>query len=464
MKTSVFLRIFALAALSLMTSWAQTADFRALIESSSATVAVNSTVTFQVFVRNETIFPLDRAQLITTFPTSAQIVSYSNNLVNTLPTSNPITTGAGRVTFQADILGVGQEARFTLQLRPTQSGTLTLQATAQASGVRTYTTNASITVIAGAVDLAAGLSGFPPAILAGDIFQYQVAVTNNGPAQATSVDVTTLLPSGMSLVSISPAVASSLVNSQLKWTVGSLNDDEVRTYAVTLQSGTNVIADAAFSATVSAPTATNPDSIETNNVASGVFQILPLISTNLEIVNISTQVFNPLTSLMDQTVTVRNIGATNIGSVRAIATDLASGNKLYNAAGTNSGRPFAVVPVSLDPGQSVSIPLHFFFPSRTPTPVSLLAVEAPRLTAPATGPAMALTPTYATNAQMQRTLTGARLSFPTTQGKLFSLWSADNVLLTNLVMLVSPRFAQANSYTYEAQITETNRFFRVIGQ
>ena len=77
-------------------------------------------------------------------------------------------------------------------------------------------------------------------------------------------------------------------------------------------------------------------------------------------------VFNPQTGLFEQNVTVTNIGDTTAPAVRVLVDGLRSSVSLYNASGTNAGRPYVQHNSPLDPSQTVQLVLEFFVGDRRP--------------------------------------------------------------------------------------------------
>jgi VCBS repeat-containing protein len=84
-------------------------------------------------------------------------------------------------------------------------------------------------------------------------------------------------------------------------------------------------------------------------------------------------VFNPQTGLFEQNVTVTNIGDTTAPAVRLLVDGLRSSVSLYNASGTNAGRPYVQHNSPLDPNQTMRFVLEFFVGDRRPFTNSLEA-------------------------------------------------------------------------------------------
>src|SRR5882724_8308630 len=73
-----------------------------------------------------------------------------------------------------------------------------------------------------------------------------------------------------------------------------------------------------------------------------------------------TNVFNPQTGLFEQNVTVTNTGDATAAAVRLLVGGLRTNVDLYNAGGTNAGRPYVQYNSPLDPNQTVQFVLEFY--------------------------------------------------------------------------------------------------------
>ena len=117
----------------------------------------------------------------------------------------------------------------------------------------------------------------------GDTVIYTITVTNNGPDDATNVEITDLLPSGVTYVSHSPSQGS-YNSSEGVWTVGDLVNDAsaILTITATVDEGTGG-ATIRNSASVSGMDQTDPD--VTNNIVSADFTLvkLNLLSASYEV-------------------------------------------------------------------------------------------------------------------------------------------------------------------------------------
>ncbi|MCI0746774.1 MAG: HYR domain-containing protein, partial [Verrucomicrobia subdivision 3 bacterium] len=86
-------------------------------------------------------------------------------------------------------------------------------------------------------------------------------------------------------------------------------------------------------------------------------------------------VFNPQTGLFEQTVIVTNMGASTMPAVRLLIGGLRTGVVLYNAAGSDGGRPYVQHNAPVDPSTTISFLLEFYAPDRRPFTNSCEAVS-----------------------------------------------------------------------------------------
>lgn len=186
------------------------ADLITTNSASPTTVAVGNNVTYSQSVTNN-------GPAAATGVTFTQSTPPNTNFQSITPPAGwtcapvPAVGGTGTITCtDGSTLGTGAPANFTLVLQVnanTPPGTnITETATATATdGVPNMTTNtASATVIvanANSADMAIVKTGTPNPVTEGSPLTFTLAVTNNGPASATTVTVTDVLPSLLTYLS-----------------------------------------------------------------------------------------------------------------------------------------------------------------------------------------------------------------------------------------------------------------------
>jgi uncharacterized repeat protein (TIGR01451 family) len=106
-------------------------------------------------------------------------------------------------------LAKGASALLSFVLQPSAPGVITNMATVSAASNDLNPEDDSavsvVTVIAPTADLALGLSDAPDPVLTSHNLTYTLTVTNLGPATATGVALSDVLPPGVNIVSVVPA-------------------------------------------------------------------------------------------------------------------------------------------------------------------------------------------------------------------------------------------------------------------
>lgn len=140
----------------------------------------------------------------------------------------PEALGGERATL-GDI-GPNEEKNFKVELLARTAGALDLATTATASGNLQTSTAKQILVRRAA--LATSIKG-PPMKYSGTVGVYEIEVRNTGDAMARDVVAALALPNGVKYLEGIEAVDT--VDSGLRWSIGTLDSGDVRTYRVALQ-------------------------------------------------------------------------------------------------------------------------------------------------------------------------------------------------------------------------------------
>jgi uncharacterized repeat protein (TIGR01451 family) len=140
----------------------------------------------------------------------------------------PEALGGERATL-GDI-GPNEEKNFKVELLARTAGALDLATTATAGG--NLQTSAAKQILVRRAALATSIKG-PPMKYSGTVGVYEIEVRNTGDASARDVVAALALPNGVKYLEGIEAVDT--VESGLRWTIGTLDSGDVRTYRVALQ-------------------------------------------------------------------------------------------------------------------------------------------------------------------------------------------------------------------------------------
>jgi uncharacterized repeat protein (TIGR01451 family) len=358
----------------------------------------------------------------------------------------------------------GNSAQMAVTIKPTTSGTFTNSVIAMASaGTNIVFTNIVIQVAPATADLAVSLTPPTTPILVNDLITYRVAVTNLGTNSVANVVLTNSDFSSLILKSVSPTNTFTRTNGQLVFNLGTLAGKAGKNFAITAQP-TNA-GPLTLAASV---TATNSAEVNaSNNIVSTNLTVEPLVTSNLVAVNFTDMVYNPQTGLMEQVVRLSNVGSNVVASARVMIAGLT--NRLYNAVGTNSGRPFVVYGAALNPGANVDLKMEYFYPLRVPfsTPNSnYIAAETSAVNLSATGinvtniTKKAITPSG-----------GFLIEFQSILNRTYTIYYSSDLTFTNAYMAQPPITAPADRVqwiddgppkTISHPSTVPQRYYRVL--
>lgn len=400
-------------------------------------LAVSNSLTFTVTVTNFNTTGL--AQTVTvsnTLSTGYQFIS-----------SNPTPSGttANTVTFSVNI-NYGSSAQMTLTIAPTTAGRITDSVFVYDVNNNTGSGSASAQVTNPPVvaDLAVGLAMPAPPVYSNDWTVYNVMVTNLGPGTVPSYLLTNSLPPGVGFQSAWPASAApKIVGSNVIFSLGTLANGAVTNLQLTVQptnAGTWTFRSSVSSAGVSDPNPTNNTATNTLGVIGYLAgQFLAFTNSNPATYG---ELYNPQNGLVEQPVTVTNIGTNAVAAVRVVVTGLSS--RLFNAVGTNNGNPFVVYNATLNPNQSVSLLLQYaadaYFPF-TNSQLHPFAVFRPDLTPPA---AVAVSTNVNLSRIVRRPDGSMLLEWPSVTNRTYTVVYSDNVLFSNAMIAPPSVVAPAN--------------------
>ncbi|HTH46987.1 MAG TPA: hypothetical protein VMB21_05710 [Candidatus Limnocylindria bacterium] len=419
-------------------------------------------LTYTLSVTNFYPSPLTGATVTNVMPDGVFLISASaTNGVNGIATN-----GNNVVFFLAPLTNL-QVVNLTVAVQPTAVGQVT-NLTAVGQTLIFYGTNPPpvtniSTVVAGHIDLQAGVSGPVDGVLVNDRLQFQVSVTNLGPDDASGVLLSTTLPAGTSLLGISPATTLATVTTQtVVVRFDTLAAGAGQQIALDLQLTNTGLA--VFAAVAGTADGFFEDNLTNNTQTLSLLVGAPL-TANLTATLIPPQHFNPQTGLTEQVVRLTNEGTNDIPDARLVLGGLT--NWLVNAAGTNGSDPFVVLGTPLGTNQSVDLLLELFVPGRVPVAdpfVSPISVAAATLPLPIGTP-------LGTNRIVRRGSEGVFLEFPTVAGHSYAVIYSDNPGFTNAVAVRPNLLAPADvtqwlDYgppgTKAAPSNTPTRFYRVL--
>ena len=167
-------------------------------------------------------------------PATANAISVADTLpagvtfVSATSGSGTATNISGVVTWSVGSLANGATASLNLVVTSASAGTITNTAVASATETDLFTQNntASLisTIAVPSADLVLAMSDSPDPVAAGWPLTYQITVTNLGPATATGVVVTNILPVGLNFTSVTTSQGTSGQSSGTVWaSLGSIN-------------------------------------------------------------------------------------------------------------------------------------------------------------------------------------------------------------------------------------------------
>jgi uncharacterized repeat protein (TIGR01451 family) len=151
-------------------------------------------------------------------------VASGAGLVSAIASAGLVSYSGGVVVAQLGNLGMGASATVTVVLQAQAPGQITETATATSNSADPNLSNNTSTVVTQvdpASDLGVQVTASDNPAATGQVFQYVVTIKNDGPDDATSVDVNDTLPAGVSFVSAStdqgvlPTFANSVVSASL---------------------------------------------------------------------------------------------------------------------------------------------------------------------------------------------------------------------------------------------------------
>jgi uncharacterized repeat protein (TIGR01451 family) len=435
-------------------------SFGLSVTSSANSILVSNSLTYAITVTN-LLGVLTDAVVSNTLPASVQVLSATN--------SQGVFTNYGNVAvFDLGQFFFGDVAHLSLTVKPTATGFITNMIVVSTVDVTNTTATNIVTQVTNIViqaDLGVAITVPTTAVIVNDLTAYGVSVTNAGPNSAPDVFLTNTLPPDVILKGVLPASpAYTVVSSNLIFNLGVLNSGAFTNFQITIQPTNANVLD--FFASVAAPGVL--DTNTANDTASNSITVITNLPGQLVAVTNSMQKVNPQNGLIEQSILLSNIGTNDVPAARVVVTGLT--NRLFNAAGTNSGNPFVVYAFALGTNQSVNLLLQYFprnsFPF-TNGQLQAFAVPSPDLTPPASS-------SVSTNLNITRIVPLSNgnmlIEFPSITNRAYTVVYSDNVSFSNAMIAPPSITAPANEIqwidygpptTKSAPTNSSARFYRV---
>jgi uncharacterized repeat protein (TIGR01451 family)/gliding motility-associated-like protein len=181
---------------------------------------------------------------------------------------------------------------------------------------------ATVTVYVREANLSITKTDSPDPVLAGQNLTYTITVMNNGPTEASNVEVTDNLPSGLTFISATPSNGSWSGN---KWTIGTLANTSIATLTIVAKVAGSFSGNIINTATVSS---TTYDPVSTNNTATQSTTVNK--SANLSIIKTDSPDPAVAGQGLTYSITVSNLGPSDASSV-VVSDIIPSGVTLVSA-------------------------------------------------------------------------------------------------------------------------------------
>ncbi|HWD19009.1 MAG TPA: proprotein convertase P-domain-containing protein [Verrucomicrobiae bacterium] len=212
------------------------ADLGVTIVAQPNPVLENGRLTYTVVVTNNGPFRADSVLLTTLIP-NANFIS---------GTTSQGVVDAGGVQTHLNTINAGAGAVVTLVVSPVVTGTISAVASVSLSSAQTDPISANniavtTTTVNASADLAVSATVTPNPSIAGSNVFYVATVTNRGPANASDVTLSQVLPPGSRFVSSSVSGSALQTNGNtLVWSVGVLSNGVSATITNTITASINV--------------------------------------------------------------------------------------------------------------------------------------------------------------------------------------------------------------------------------
>ena len=262
---------------------ASSADLAITKTATAPGVSAGADVTYTIVATNNGPSPAQNVSLSDALPANTTFVSMTQSAGPAFTCTTPAAGGTGTVTCTIAALASGGSATFTLVLNTsataagTISNTTTITSATGDPNAANNTSTAAVTVAAALADLSIAKSASAGNVIPGTNVIYTIVVTNNGPATATGVTVTDVLPAAMTFVSATTTQGSCTGTTTVTCNVGSILNGANATITITATAGTTLTS-TANTATVTS-TSTDPDPANNSSTTNVVIaEAIPTLS------------------------------------------------------------------------------------------------------------------------------------------------------------------------------------------
>jgi len=236
-------------------------------------------------------------------------------------------TNSSRVIWNIDKIANGTSVKLWLLVNLTTNGTFRNVAVVVSNENKTNTTNGTNITVKPVVDLVINKTVKNVTAYVGDIVEYTIVVTNNGPSNATGVYVFDELDSKLKYVNFT-ATQGNYNETTHKWVIGNITAGK----NVTLTIRAKVIMNGTIPNFANVTGNENDTNITNNNDTSDNITALPKV--NLTVVKASDVIGNAsVGQLVNFTIIVTNYGPSNATGVNV--TDLLPVGMVYKDSGSN---------------------------------------------------------------------------------------------------------------------------------
>lgn len=269
----------------------------AVAKTGPATVPAGTTATYSVTLTNNGPGTATTVVLTDALPPNTTFVSATQNSGPAFNCTTPAAGATGTITCTAASLTTGAVANFTivLALSPTATASSPLSNTATISSATPdpNASNNSSTVasdVTVAADLAVTKVG-PAGVASGASITYTITAMNNGPADATGVTFTDVIPTGTTYTSVSQMTGPTFtcnslavpVTGTLSCSAGSFPRGATATFTLVVATSPSTTGAIVNTVTI---TSSTPDPLPGNNSATSSVTATPT-ATDLSIVKTS---------------------------------------------------------------------------------------------------------------------------------------------------------------------------------